>query len=56
MSSNEQKYKQEAFDLNWLAPLGNNVGLDYSNEEGNSVSDYLFEYGLCAEWIEYEYR
>ncbi|WP_188454965.1 DegT/DnrJ/EryC1/StrS family aminotransferase [Virgibacillus oceani] len=25
MSGNEQKYIQEAFDLNWIAPLGNNV-------------------------------
>ncbi|SDI41998.1 pyridoxal phosphate-dependent aminotransferase EpsN [Natribacillus halophilus] len=25
MSGNEQKYIQEAFDQNWIAPLGNNV-------------------------------
>ncbi|WP_430790457.1 DegT/DnrJ/EryC1/StrS family aminotransferase [Virgibacillus flavescens] len=25
MSGNEQKYIQDAFDLNWIAPLGNNV-------------------------------
>src|SRR5690625_6259698 len=25
MSGREQKYIQEAFDLNWIAPLGNNV-------------------------------
>lgn len=25
MSGNEQKYIQEAFDLNWIAPLGNNL-------------------------------
>src|SRR5690625_1529381 len=43
MSGNEQKYIQEAFDLNWIAPLGNNVeafeqGLaDYNNINGASV-------------------
>jgi len=25
VSGNEQKYIQEAFDLNWIAPSGNNV-------------------------------
>lgn len=25
MGGNEQKYIQESFDLNWIAPLGNNV-------------------------------
>ena len=43
MSGNEQKYIQEAFDLNWIAPLGNNVDAfeqalaDYNNVKGASV-------------------
>jgi pyridoxal phosphate-dependent aminotransferase EpsN len=43
MSGNEQKYIQEAFDTNWIAPLGNNVnefekGLaHYSGMKGASV-------------------
>ncbi|WP_404455389.1 aminotransferase class I/II-fold pyridoxal phosphate-dependent enzyme [Virgibacillus necropolis] len=43
MSGNEQKYIQEAFDLNWIAPLGNNVdGLEkelatYNNIGGATV-------------------
>src|SRR5699024_1017801 len=43
MSGNEQKYIQEAFDLNWVAPLGNNVdGLEqelasYNDIDGASV-------------------
>src|SRR5699024_8479492 len=43
MSGNEQKYIQEAFDLNWIAPLGNNVeafekGLaEYNNIKGAST-------------------
>src|SRR5690625_3147013 len=43
MSGNEQKYIKEAFDLNWIAPLGNNVetfekGLaEYNNIKGASV-------------------
>ena len=43
MSGNEQKFIQEAFDLNWIAPLGNNVeafekGLaEYNNIKGASV-------------------
>lgn len=43
MSGNEQKYIEEAFDLNWIAPLGNNVdafekGLaDYNNIKGASL-------------------
>lgn len=43
MSGNEQKYIQEAFDLNWIAPLGNNVDqfekdiAHYNDMEGASV-------------------
>ncbi|SES88380.1 pyridoxal phosphate-dependent aminotransferase EpsN [Oceanobacillus limi] len=43
MSGNEQKYIQEAFDLNWIAPLGNNVeGFEkelaaYNNVQGAAV-------------------
>lgn len=40
MSGNEQKYIQEAFDLNWIAPLGNNVnGLEKDLAEYNSIKD-----------------
>lgn len=40
MSGNEQKYIQEAFDLNWIAPLGNNVnGFENELAEYNSISD-----------------
>ncbi|MFC3039873.1 aminotransferase class I/II-fold pyridoxal phosphate-dependent enzyme [Virgibacillus xinjiangensis] len=40
MSGNEQKYIQEAFDLNWIAPLGNNVnGLEKDIAEYNSIRD-----------------
>lgn len=38
MSGNEQKYIQEAFDTNWVVPLGPNV-----NEFEKSLSDYLGE-------------
>src|SRR5690625_7182494 len=38
MSGNEQKYIQEAFDLNWIAPLGNNVnGLEQELANYNSI-------------------
>lgn len=43
MSGKEQKYIEEAFDLNWIAPLGNNVdGLEkelanYNNINGAAV-------------------
>lgn len=40
MSGREQKYIQEAFDLNWIAPLGNNVdGFEKELAEYNSISD-----------------
>src|SRR5690625_4287165 len=40
MSGNEQKYIQEAFDLNWIAPLGNNVdGFEAELAEYNNISD-----------------
>jgi len=43
MSGSEQKYIQEAFDLNWIAPLGNNVDAfekelaQYNDVTGSSV-------------------
>ncbi|MEI3606603.1 aminotransferase class I/II-fold pyridoxal phosphate-dependent enzyme [Pseudogracilibacillus sp. SE30717A] len=40
MSGREQKYIQEAFDLNWIAPLGNNVdGFEEELAEYNSISN-----------------
>lgn len=40
MSGNEQKYIQEAFDLNWIAPLGNNVdGFEAELATYNNISD-----------------
>ena len=38
MGGTEQKYIQEAFDTNWIAPLGPNV-----NEFENSLQNYLGE-------------
>jgi len=38
MGGSEQKYVQEAFDTNWIAPLGPNV-----NEFENSLQNYLGE-------------
>jgi len=38
MSGNEQKYVQEAFDTNWIAPLGPNV-----NEFEKSLENYVSE-------------
>ncbi|WP_164667679.1 DegT/DnrJ/EryC1/StrS family aminotransferase [Virgibacillus doumboii] len=39
MSGNEQKYIQEAFDLNWVAPLGNNVdGFECELASYNSIN------------------
>ncbi|WP_217586565.1 DegT/DnrJ/EryC1/StrS family aminotransferase [Lentibacillus saliphilus] len=43
MSGNEQKYIQEAFEMNWIAPLGNNVDgfeqelAEYNNTKGAAV-------------------
>ncbi len=40
MSGHEQKYIQEAFDLNWVAPLGNNVnGFEEELASYNNISD-----------------
>lgn len=40
MSGREQEYIQEAFDLNWIAPLGNNVdGFEKELAEYNSIND-----------------
>lgn len=40
MSGDEQKYIQEAFDLNWIAPLGNNVnGFEDELAQYNNISD-----------------
>lgn len=39
MSGNEQKYIQEAFNLNWIAPLGNNVdGLEQELAAYNAIN------------------
>ncbi|KXY71826.1 MULTISPECIES: DegT/DnrJ/EryC1/StrS family aminotransferase [Bacillus] len=43
MSGNEKKYINEAFDTNWIAPLGPNV--DYFEEE---MSDYIGSKGAVA--------
>ncbi|MFB9272321.1 MULTISPECIES: DegT/DnrJ/EryC1/StrS family aminotransferase [Flavobacteriaceae] len=43
MGGGEQKYVQEAFDTNWVAPLGPNV-----NEFENSLEDYLSEGSYIA--------
>jgi len=40
MSGQEQKYIEEAFDLNWIAPLGNNVdGFEKELAEYNGIND-----------------
>ena len=40
MSGREKKYIEEAFDLNWIAPLGNNVdGFEKELAEYNRVKD-----------------
>lgn len=40
MSGNEQKYIEEAFNLNWIAPLGTNVdGFEVELAEYNNISD-----------------
>lgn len=43
MCGEEQKYIKEAFDTNWIAPLGNNV-----NEFENSIKEYLNVEGAVA--------
>ncbi|MHB1196561.1 MAG: DegT/DnrJ/EryC1/StrS family aminotransferase [Lutibacter sp.] len=43
MSGNEMKYIQEAFDTNWIAPLGPNV-----NEFENTLQAYLGENNYVA--------
>ena len=43
MSGEEQKYIQEAFDTNWVAPLGENV-----NQFENDVKNYLDIEGATA--------
>src|SRR5699024_7164626 len=40
MSGREQKYIEEAFDLNWIAPLGNNVdGFEQELATYNNIKD-----------------
>ena len=40
MSGNEQKYIKDAFDLNWIAPLGNNVdGFETELATYNNISN-----------------
>ena len=43
MCGEEQKYVQEAFDTNWIAPLGKNV-----NEFENTIKDYIGTKGAVA--------
>ncbi|RPF58285.1 aminotransferase class I/II-fold pyridoxal phosphate-dependent enzyme [Abyssicoccus albus] len=43
MGGTEEKYVQEAFDTNWIAPLGNNV-----NEFENQVKSYVGTPAACA--------
>jgi len=43
MGGTEQKYVQEAFDTNWIAPLGNNV-----NEFEKQVKEFTGSQAACA--------
>ncbi|WP_305793597.1 DegT/DnrJ/EryC1/StrS aminotransferase family protein [Jeotgalicoccus sp. S0W5] len=43
MGGAEQKYVQEAFDTNWIAPLGNNV-----NQFENQVKEFTGSKSACA--------
>src|SRR5699024_2598502 len=43
MGGTEEKYVKEAFDTNWIAPLGNNV-----NEFENQVKKYTETRAACA--------
>lgn len=43
MGGNEMKYVQEAYDTNWVAPLGPNV-----NEFENELASYLSSMGVAA--------
>lgn len=43
MGGTEEKYVQEAFDTNWIAPLGNNV-----NEFENRVKEFTGSKAACA--------
>lgn len=43
MGGTEQKYVQEAFDTNWIAPLGNNV-----NEFEKQVKEFTGSQASCA--------
>lgn len=43
MGGTEEKYVQEAFDTNWIAPLGNNV-----NEFENQIKEYTGAKAACA--------
>ena len=43
MGGTEKKYVQEAFDTNWIAPLGNNV-----NEFENQVKEFAGSKAACA--------
>ena len=51
MGGGEQKYVQEAFDTNWIAPLGPNVsGFEQDLERylGRSMSCCCFKFGNFA--------
>src|SRR5699024_6417262 len=43
MGGTEEKYVKEAFDTNWIAPLGNNV-----NEFENQVKEFTGTKAACA--------
>lgn len=43
MGGSEERYVQEAFDTNWIAPLGNNV-----NEFENQVKEFTGAKAACA--------
>src|SRR5699024_12816804 len=43
MGGTEEKYVQEAFDTNWIAPLGNNV-----NEFEKQVTEFTGSKAACA--------
>lgn len=43
MGGNEEKYVKEAFDTNWIAPLGENV-----NQFENAVKSYTGTKAACA--------
>ena len=43
----EQKYVKEAFDTNWVVPLGPNVNGKDAPAYVNGVSEGIFKIGMC---------